>query len=1359
MTTETTGSLDQAGKADSYARFLPGIIIESVVRGELLDKAGTESFPCAAMFADISGFTPLTARYARDRTAGPEKLTAVLNDYFTDLVRIVAEHGGDVLKFAGDAVLAIWRDGEADRDLAFASWRAAQCGLAIQGALRDYRVGPDALSLRVAIGAGSARIVHLGGVRGRWEFLFAGKPLDQVARVGDLIEPGCVGISARTRDLLATEVDAAPDCVPLTDGVLELRGIEALAPRRRWSADVDLAPHSARLRGYIPAAVARRIDAGQGAWIGELRTLTVLFVNLPDIDYRASVELAQQIMVALQESCYRYEGSINKLSVDDKGVSLLAALGLPPLAHEDDPDRGIRVALTIVDALRSMDIRCSVGVSTGRVYCGVVGAPERREYTIMGDAVNLAARLMQRADGGILSDESTWKGASAGIAFGEPRTLRLKGRGEADTVHAPLAIVDGIEKEDGAGAATPAMVGRVAEREALAGALDELVRGNSGVVFIEADAGFGKSRLLRHLREAARSAQVTVCAAAADAIERATPYYTIRGLLLDVLTAADARREHPAVTPETLVERLHALLPEADFRAHMPLLASFLPLGLEETPFTEQFTGEARALRIAELVVEILRRTTEAAPLLMAIDDVHWLDAASAGVLRRIQQALAPLLMVVTTRPMVDPPRELEQLRKEARSLHLERLSNEEIRELVCRRLGTDALPELVASLLAERADGHPYHSEELALALVDAGVLRIEDGRCEFEGEFELADVEIPRSIEGLITSRIDRLTPEQAFTIKIASVIGRRFSLEQLRQLHPASVERSELLAELEEFERLHLTPRQTDGEDPAYFFKQGITQEVAHSLLLKEQSRRLHAELAEQYERCGDHPLALLAHHWERADEPERAFGYLRRAVDQALVGFANQDAVLLADRALALGRRFDAPERDLGLLLSGRGRALFALGRPNEGADSLSRALRSFGEPMPTSMAALAIGIVRQAFRRWRFAAASHAAPPSSREAQRLVDAADAYAEIQVIYYYRSDGPRTMYSALRGSNLGCASGRTPPSLVRMNANLGMVSGLLPSRRMAAWFLDLAAAQAVEVDDAPTTAWVEIVAGTYGSGIGAWDDSLERFARALAILEALGEEGTRAAMLTARAKMLLIMGHHEAARAAFASFHANARSRSAPQAICWSALGQARVHLRRGELEQAQALLDEAAPLLDVLPFNQRMDHHSMTAIMRLLAGDPESAEASVAAGCALLERPSQVMMIFAANHLCHAVIELVAHYRQTGGAGRPPLHLRRHWRRLMRFLSTYARIYPPGAAHRAYQRGRWAALTGHEAAAVKRWREALATAERFGVEDVYAAAAARLAEAGVDGADPERLAEAQRHTGLEAPFRPY
>ena len=195
------------------------------------------------------------------------------------------------------------------------------------------------------------------------------------------------------------------------------------------------------LRAYIPGAILARLAAGQSGWLAELRRVTVLFINLPDLTYSTSLDQAQAVMQALQTALYRYEGSLNRIGVDDKGPMLLAALGLPPLAHEDDAVRGVQAALAMQAALRGLGWRCAIGITTGRAFCGSVGNAARREYTMMGDMVNLAARLMQAAaatttnDGpttndqraqpfvvrrgrwSILCDEATYQAAQSQIAF------------------------------------------------------------------------------------------------------------------------------------------------------------------------------------------------------------------------------------------------------------------------------------------------------------------------------------------------------------------------------------------------------------------------------------------------------------------------------------------------------------------------------------------------------------------------------------------------------------------------------------------------------------------------------------------------------------------------------------------------------------------------------------------------------------------------------------------------------------------------------------------------------------------------------------------------------------------------------
>jgi hypothetical protein len=153
------------------------------------------------------------------------------------------------------------------------------------------------------------------------------------------------------------------------------------------------------LRGYVPGAILARLDAGQSAWLSELRHLSVLFLRLPELDdiTPATLRQANDLVREVQEALYEYEGSVNKLGVDDKGTTMVAAFGLPPVAHEDDPIRAVRAALEIRAHLDQRGVRHAIGIASGRVFCGSVGNELRREYTMIGGVVNLAARA--HADG------------------------------------------------------------------------------------------------------------------------------------------------------------------------------------------------------------------------------------------------------------------------------------------------------------------------------------------------------------------------------------------------------------------------------------------------------------------------------------------------------------------------------------------------------------------------------------------------------------------------------------------------------------------------------------------------------------------------------------------------------------------------------------------------------------------------------------------------------------------------------------------------------------------------------------------------------------------------------------------------
>ena len=371
---------------------------------EPLREPKGEQFAAAVLFADISGFTALTERLARTGPGGVEELTELLNGCFGQLVRLVVDHGGDVVKFAGDALLALW---PADEDLPGVTARAASCGLAMQQVLRASELAAGMrLSVRVGVGAGQVSDAHLGGVRGRWEFVVGGSAVAQACSAEQLGRPGDVVLSAEAVDQVGERCVGEP--VPTGPGRAPGLRVTVVQPLTPVTPLVGAARQAAGavLRGYVPGAILARLDAGQSAWLSELRHLSVLFLRLPDLDDITPGRLRQanDLVCEVQEALYEYEGSVNKLGVDDKGATMVAAFGLPPVAHEDDGVRAVRAALGIQAQLRRHRVRYAIGIATGRAFCGSVGSDLRREYTMIGGVVNRGARLMQTALDDVVCD-------------------------------------------------------------------------------------------------------------------------------------------------------------------------------------------------------------------------------------------------------------------------------------------------------------------------------------------------------------------------------------------------------------------------------------------------------------------------------------------------------------------------------------------------------------------------------------------------------------------------------------------------------------------------------------------------------------------------------------------------------------------------------------------------------------------------------------------------------------------------------------------------------------------------------------------------------------------------------------------
>jgi class 3 adenylate cyclase len=1325
---------------ETLASYIPARLAGRIAQEPAVPETpSAERFPAAVLFADISGFTHMAERLAQRGPAGTEELRGLLNVFFEQLISLITSQGGDVIKFAGDALIALW-PAHRGETLSLVTLRAAQCGLAAQKQLNNYPVAEDwKLLLRLGIGAGDVMAAHVGGKYGRWEYLLLGGPVVQMGAAERQAERGEVVLSPEAWALVHH------NCLghSLPDGGVRLEAVRVPLEPRPLAPIPPLLPEAeAALRAYIPAAITKRLAAGQTGWLAELRRATILFVQVIGLDEQnPELERIHAVMHSLQTALYYYEGSVRQFILDDKGAVLIAALGLPPLAHEDDAVRGVLAAMNMQAELGALGLKSAVGVTTGRAFCGSVGSAARHEYALVGDVVNLAARLMQQAVRGndIFCDAATYQAARSRLAFEALTPVLVKGKTEPIAVYRPSGQVHRAARWP------TALVGRAAEREQLARALEALRRdGEGGVIVIEGEPGIGKSRLVDDSLRLARRMGLPLFYGLGDAVEQATPYHAWRSVLRQLLDIGPNPK--PEERRQRLLDRLAA---DPDMLARAPLLRNVLALDLPHTDLTADMTGQTRADNTRDLILHLVQGAVRRArrPRVLVLEDAHWMDsgswAAAAGLGQRAAFGL-PVLLIISLRPLPEPrPVEYRQLLDLpiTQRLLLSALPPDDAVALACQRLGVAALPEPVAQFIRDKAEGHPFFTEELAYALRDSGVLVILDGQCSLARNLQdLRDVNFPDSVQGVITSRIDRLAPDQQLTLKVASVIGRVFPFRLLHDIHPIEADRRSLPETLAALERLDLTAPVAPEPNPAYTFKHSITQEVAYNLMLFAQRRELHRAIAEWYQRTYTADVSpyypVLAHHWGKAQDPVRALDYLELAGEQALRSGAYQEAVGFYAEALRLEGEPGAAAHPSTRLRRARwerrlGEALYGLGRLVESREHLERAVATLGRPAPSTRGQLALDLLRlgalRLLRQFRPARHTPAArprekipwrPPTDQLTARLttlLETVRAYERLSQIHYLASNPVPGLHAVLTTLNL---AERLGPSqeLARAFAGMCVAAGVFSFPALARLYRQRALSTVQKVREISAEAWVLATLAIYEVGVGQWAEAEMGFARAVEIFERLGSRRDWGNNQVGLCWVYYFRGEFERGALLYAALHQTASQQGNTELQAWAFSGEALHRLHLGQHGQAVALWEQALPLLEVVTESRVTETltYGGLAVAHLRRGEPQLAREAADMAAQLVRRsPAATYAVF--DGFAGPAEVYLSLWEAEGG--HPKSEFKTLARQACQAMHRYARAYPIGQPRAWLYQGWYDRLDGQPARAHQAWRKSLTYAARL------------------------------------------
>lgn len=1186
--------------------------------------------------ADIKGYVELSDKLIRgvspavdpDRESPPlstgvekgtiKDVTNLLNACLDQLTKLVTDHGGDIVKFAGDGVTALWPTKHHTLSLRDLTLLATSCALAIQGAMRAAKTREVRLEdARYRIGIGAGRVLHgqVGGELDRWEFLISGDAMVQAAMAESHAPEGeDVLLSPGAAALVQDACHWHPDS-PSTGGRRCTGLKQPMMVPGAWAPNVTpelVQALRALLPGPVAGKVGRSIDLE-----AEVRPVTMLFLYLKDIHTEPEVARAQDTVLGIQKIIYSYQGSVHKLLATKDGWMLVAAWGLPPQEISNNAARAVKCALVIFNELGPSS---RIGVTSGRLYYGVIGSSLRNEFTVIGMGANMASRLATHASNqGIFCDQATWSDAREEVEFDDIVQQRsIKGVQELVSVYVPLRARN---------MARSTLVDRREETAEVARILSA-VRNTKGshTLYLAGHQGAGKTAFLEFILGQARVFRFRVLRGVADSNASAVPYHAWKPIFQKVLGSGGVLDEGDGAS--SFWARFQG---DTRLQQLKPLLNVVSAVRMPDNEVTAQFDDETRADNTRYALLRILHHFSASfqEPLLVAFDDTQWLDSASLTLCRLFHNHVQGALLLMASRPLTRASMEVEGILADPATTRLEvsGFRPKDTDEFICRCLEAKEVERDVTEQVHARTAGNALFIQQIVQWALSRKAIAVTDGLCrpsenwsQLEANKPAREGEAPitAAISSVVLSRIDPLDEALRHILRVASVIGREFPLRVLTDIYPYSDEIPRLLDNLAILEELELLSRPVVEGGP-WSFRHGVFQESIYENLDPERRFTIHRDIANWYvqnHRDLSPYYHLLAFHYDKAREVESAVLYLEKAGEQSTRGGAYQEAADCYKAILdhcAAGAYIASPEKRAAweYLL---GESMVGVGRQKEGRRHLVRALALLGHPVPHSMAGVLFGVATGCLRQvWRRLTQRGIPIARIQATENLTMVSRSFARVAQSYYFTNEPVRMLYTSLRSLNTTERWG-TSAELSKAYANNCLSWSALGADAIAARYGELARSAADAIQDRASQAWaLELTQGLVRLWKGEWTEAAKALEDAARLCDAVMDKRRWAENVGLWAFVLQHQGAFVESLRRWNQVQEVSRQRGDNQQTCWGLIGALLCRLRLNEMEAVPSLMAGIArfSIGEEVPKDVRIWAAGALAEASLRVGDPSAA----------------------------------------------------------------------------------------------------------------------------------------------------